>query len=255
MDPGYRDARDLLATAQKNAELANLYAEARQLSRGKAWQAIARIFDRIHAQDPTFPDPDGLLATASASLAAIEQDQKVADLYRQGMLHLDAGRMREALAAFEQVSNLSPGYKQTDALLERSRAAVVDEDRRREADAEAALEQTLAEAFARGVANFEARQWGAAIADLRVVVDARPNYVDPTHGRADELLARAHRNRRTFLQCPLRNHAEGRRTCQSRSASIDLRLYTSGCGWRGRMARMLPLRGCSVFSATCVGRY
>ena len=53
---------------------------ATRLCQARAWQAIPRIFEKIHAQDAAYPDAKGLLAAALGAIAAADRERKVRTL-------------------------------------------------------------------------------------------------------------------------------------------------------------------------------
>jgi len=191
LDPRYRDASSLLADVRKQRDLTGLYAEAQRLFQAGAWQAVPRVFDRIAALNPSYPDPDGLLAASRERISAAQQQGQVEILYRQAVLDMDHGRVREALAALERVAALSPGYHQTAALLERARQAVLDEERAAAERAVADRQRELADKFALASAHYDAGRWGDAVQELRGLLAAAPDYTDPDRGPAVDLLAKA----------------------------------------------------------------
>jgi hypothetical protein len=77
------------------------------------------VFKQIQALDPQYPDPDGLLVSARQELDAVERQEKVAALYKQGLQHMNTEAWHEALASFEETQRLEVGYRDTDALLAR----------------------------------------------------------------------------------------------------------------------------------------
>src|SRR5829696_6573090 len=101
-----------------------LYAQARRSYSNQEWQATLDLFEEIHAEDPTYPDPEGLLASTREALEAEERTQRVATLYDQGQRHMKAGEWQQALECFEEVQRLEPNYRETKALLAQVRQQV-----------------------------------------------------------------------------------------------------------------------------------
>lgn len=104
------------AILQRQRRLDELHTQARQSHEGHEWQMVIDIFDRIHAEDPTFPDPEGLLGSANE---ALDRMRKVASLYGQGLRYVDGNEWQQALECFEEVQRLEPGYRETEELLSR----------------------------------------------------------------------------------------------------------------------------------------
>jgi serine/threonine-protein kinase len=119
-EPGFKDAAAMLGVVKKRHQLADLYAEARQLYQGHQWQAVINVFKRIEGLDETYPDLEGLLASARRELDDIERERKLAALYGRGLLHMDAGEWSAALKQFKEIQRLQPGYRDSQALLARA---------------------------------------------------------------------------------------------------------------------------------------
>jgi tetratricopeptide (TPR) repeat protein len=103
---------------ERNRRLEELYNQARRLHRDRKWQAVIDVFEQIHAEDPTYPDPERLL---SSSIDAQELEQRVATLYDRGQRHMKAEQWQKALECFEEIQRLVPGYLETEELLARVR--------------------------------------------------------------------------------------------------------------------------------------
>jgi len=156
LDSSYAGAAARLAEAKRQQALAELYDEARRLFEAHAWQTVVKVFDRIREQDAAYPDPQGLLPAAREMLAAQERERRLAALYGQAMRDMDARRLDEARAGFEEVARLSPGYKQTEALLGRVRTAIAQRE------AEVQRQARLAELSGRATDLIAARDWDGA---------------------------------------------------------------------------------------------
>jgi uncharacterized membrane protein HdeD (DUF308 family) len=104
-----------------NRRLAELYSQARRLHRDRKWQAVIDLFEQIHAEDPNYLDPHGLLASARDALEAQEKTQRVATLYDRGQRHMRLQEWQQALECFEEVQRLEPNYRETQALLAQAR--------------------------------------------------------------------------------------------------------------------------------------
>lgn len=182
--PGYRDAAALLAEARQQRELAELYTEAQRVFKTGNWQAVIKVGERIAAIAPDYPDLEELLTTAQARLTATEQERRAATAYRQGLRHLDAGHWAEALAVFEGIEAVQPGYQQTPTLLARARKSLAEQRAIEE-------EQALAEQSSRAMSHMQAQHWAEAIQALREIVAQAPNYADPVYGSAAGMLTQA----------------------------------------------------------------
>jgi len=106
---------------ERHRRLEELYTQARRLHQDRKSQAVINLFEQIHAEDPAYPDPEGLMAS---SRDALELEQRVATLYDRGQRHIDAGEWQQALECFEEVQRLEPNYRETKALLAQVRQQV-----------------------------------------------------------------------------------------------------------------------------------
>lgn len=105
----------------RNRRLEELRTQARSLHRDRKWQAVIDVFEKIHAEDPAYPDREGLLASAREALEAQELGRRVAILYARGQRHIDVGEWQQALEVLEEVQRLESGYRDTEELLSRVR--------------------------------------------------------------------------------------------------------------------------------------
>jgi tetratricopeptide (TPR) repeat protein len=106
------------AVLRRHRRLDELYARARRLHQDQEWQMVLDDFERIRSQDPAFPDPEGLLASAREALV---RGRKVAALYDQASRYVDGSEWQRALECFEEIQRLEPGYRKTEELLSRVR--------------------------------------------------------------------------------------------------------------------------------------
>jgi hypothetical protein len=105
----------------RRQELDELYADARRAHQNREWQAVIDVFDDIHALDPAYPDPEGLLVSAREAIANVGLARRAADLYERGLRHMDAGEWSRALQCFEDLNRLEPGNQRIEALLAQAR--------------------------------------------------------------------------------------------------------------------------------------
>ena len=78
IDPGYRDVQQRADDARKQQVIARWQAEARQLYQAGRWTAVVKAGERLHGLDPAAADPDGLVTSARAELAATEKAERQA---------------------------------------------------------------------------------------------------------------------------------------------------------------------------------
>jgi tetratricopeptide (TPR) repeat protein len=142
-DPDYRDTNARLAEVRRQRQLASLQAEARRLHRARQWAAVIKVGEQLQAIDPAVADPDGLITSARAELAADQRAAKLAADYRTGLRLIDAGRWEEAAEALERVTRLNSTYQDAAALSDRARrelrqaAALAEEQARRQTEEQA----------------------------------------------------------------------------------------------------------------------
>jgi len=107
----------------RRKRLKELYDRARRSHQQRGWQEVVDAFGQIRALDAEYPDPEGLLGSAHE---ALEPEQRVGDLYDQGLQHVDAGEWAQALRCFEEIQQLEPGHRNTEVLLARARNRLAD---------------------------------------------------------------------------------------------------------------------------------
>jgi tetratricopeptide (TPR) repeat protein len=105
----------------RHKRLEELYTQVRRLHRDRKWQSVFDVFEQIRAEDPAYPDREGLLVSAREAMEAQELARRVPALYAEGQRHMDAREWQQALECFEEVQRLKPGYQETEALLSRMR--------------------------------------------------------------------------------------------------------------------------------------
>ncbi len=121
VDPGYRDVEERAENVRKQQRIVRWQAEVHRLYQAGQWAAVVRAGQQLDALDPDAADPDGLVTSARAELAAAHQANQLDIEYEAAVRLLDAGNWREAVAALERVAKVNPAYRATPALLERAR--------------------------------------------------------------------------------------------------------------------------------------
>jgi multiple sugar transport system substrate-binding protein len=133
-DPGYRDASARLAHASQQRQRAILVAEAYRLHRAGQWAAVINLGEQLQAIDPAAADPEGLITSARAELAAEQRAAELTADYQAGLRLFAAGRWKEAVGILERVTQLDPAYQDASALLGQAAAALAEEEARLEAE-------------------------------------------------------------------------------------------------------------------------
>ena len=121
VDPGYRDVQGCAENARKQQQIARWQAEARRLHQARQWANVVKAGQRLYALDPAAADPDGLVTSARAELAAAERAERLAADYETALRHLDSSNWGQAIETLERVAQVNPAYRATPALLDRAR--------------------------------------------------------------------------------------------------------------------------------------
>ena len=119
--PDYRDAAERLDKARWHERVESLQAEARRLHQAKQWAAVIRIGERLQELGPEFDDPEGMMTSARAGLEADAREQRLAEEYRAGLRHMDAGNWHRALESLKRVEQVDPTHKAVQRLIQRAR--------------------------------------------------------------------------------------------------------------------------------------
>jgi len=98
IDPGYRDVQQRADDARKQQVIARWQAEARQLYQAGKWTAVVKAGERLHGLDPAAADPDGLVTSARAELAATEKAERQAREEAERQAREEAERQARAKA-------------------------------------------------------------------------------------------------------------------------------------------------------------
>ncbi|MGB6165580.1 MAG: hypothetical protein WBF75_23990 [Pseudonocardiaceae bacterium] len=85
--------------------------------------AVVNIGERLHSVDPAAADPDGLVSSVQAQLAATQRAVQIAAQYRRGLHLFYARQWQEAIEVLER---LDPTHLNTAALLARARRELPD---------------------------------------------------------------------------------------------------------------------------------
>jgi outer membrane protein assembly factor BamD (BamD/ComL family) len=127
IDPHYKDVEIKLDQARTQVLLAKLYDQAEQLLRSGQWKEAVSKIKQIHAVDPDYSDPKGLLARAQKNAEEAERQDRMQMLYRQAHGAIQARRWQNAIELLVQVKAIESGYRETERLLELSRAELEKE--------------------------------------------------------------------------------------------------------------------------------
>lgn len=114
-----------LAQARRQKRLHELYTEAQRLSQAEKWQAVLEIFKEIEAIVPRHPDPQGLRVQAEKRLAQSRRIAELESAYADGLRAIDQSRWQEAVRHLRRVRGMQAGYRETDQLIKRAEAELV----------------------------------------------------------------------------------------------------------------------------------
>jgi formylglycine-generating enzyme required for sulfatase activity len=189
IEPDYADPEGLLPAAQqaiarrqqeaerqRQAQIAALYRQARELAADSRWRQALQTMDEIRALAPHFADPERIAARAQDELAWEEAGipWQGAALYAEALQSFRLGEYQTALDKLRQVQALDPGFTDPEGIGGKAEAGLAREreNERRRRDEIAALYKE-AQRLAR------AQQWQQVLAQLQKITALDPNFSDP----------------------------------------------------------------------------
>ena len=113
-----QEARQHLSREQAEA-VARLYDAATAYLRRGEWALAVEALEQVLERDPDYPDAQRLLAEAREKC---DDAQQAADLYAIGVQHAQRGNWSEAAAAFAEVLELVPNYRDAERRLKSAQA-------------------------------------------------------------------------------------------------------------------------------------
>lgn len=116
-EPGYRDVLARLERARRE----HARAEVAELHRAGRWQDVLDAGQRLRALSPGDPDPDGLIASARAELAADHHARVLAATYQRALQHISVGEWVAAFVDLTGIEETDPGYQYAAQLADRAR--------------------------------------------------------------------------------------------------------------------------------------
>lgn len=180
--PGFKNAGRLLSEAEGRMRSDELYAEARGAVEGERWQTVLDRFAEMDQLGHEFvQDPEGWRELATEHLANQELHERLDVLYETTLTLIEEEQYAEAAKVIEEIEEHEPGYRGIDALGQRVKAQLDQEQQAR-----------IAERYEEGRAALEAGRYDEAARHLEWVMANAPDYED-----ADELLAEARAGMRT----------------------------------------------------------
>ena len=127
----YRDVAELLKNARKQKQLNELYSEAKALHAAQKWEAVVRVFEQISSIDPNYPDADKLFPSAQQEVAELKRIIDLNNQYSRALREMDAGNWYEARRGLETIHKSETGFKETEKLLKKVDAEIVQEEEKR----------------------------------------------------------------------------------------------------------------------------
>jgi formylglycine-generating enzyme required for sulfatase activity len=180
LDPADSYVAQKLTEARRQLDLAQRYAEARELRAAEQWQALLGALAELDQLQPGFPDSDGLRAWA-------EEQRRRAELYEQALAACDAEDWPQAATVLDSLLAANPDDAQATTLRDlarreleqRERAQRAEEERRRrEAEAQRqreAEQHHRDELYAQALAAADAEDWTQALTALDAILATHPN--------------------------------------------------------------------------------
>jgi chorismate mutase len=164
--------------------LDQLYARARRSHQNQEWQVVLDIFAEIHAEEPAYPDPDGLLASVREALEIAQKKEDALRQYREGVEsawttgELDrrqAERLRDLANELELNSSAVADVEREvmgdtiEEILERHEQAAREEERQKYLD----------ELYGRARGLHRDQEWQAVLDIFAEIHAEEPAYADP----------------------------------------------------------------------------
>jgi tetratricopeptide (TPR) repeat protein len=175
------------AMLEREERLIELYAQARQAHAVQEWQEVVTIFNRIHAEDPAYPDPERLFDSARQALDRAEKEQDALRQYHEAVQLAWADRKLseeevERLGALTSELGLS-----LDATANIEREVMDDTVQailRRQSREDEEHQRHVEELYDQGLRYMDAREWQQALVCLEEVQRLEPGY-----GKVEEWLS------------------------------------------------------------------
>ena len=110
VDPEYPEAAEQLGHAARQARLAALYKGAKRALQDERWQEAVDELGEIISVDAHYRDAAELLTQAGMSLAEFKTQERLANLYQQGLSFYERQEWHEAEKCFAQIAQSDAGY-------------------------------------------------------------------------------------------------------------------------------------------------
>jgi hypothetical protein len=121
VDSEYPEAAPRLSHAARQARLAALYAQAQHALEGERWQEAVDELGEIVSVDAHYRNAAELLTQAGMSLAEFKTQERLSNLYREGVAYYERQEWTQAVDCFAQIAQVDTAYQDTARLLSDSR--------------------------------------------------------------------------------------------------------------------------------------
>ncbi|HKY54098.1 MAG TPA: hypothetical protein VJM08_07335, partial [Anaerolineales bacterium] len=159
--PNHKPASEKLAEAERQRNLAKLYAQAEDAYKTENWPAAIRWFDELVQKSADYKDAAELLREA-------RKQKRLKDLYTEaGALHA-AQKWHAVLKVFEQIAAIEPTYPDADVLLPSAQKEAAELKRLTD----------LHDLYSQGVHKMDAGEWYEARSLLEQVHKSETGFLD-----------------------------------------------------------------------------
>jgi formylglycine-generating enzyme required for sulfatase activity len=184
LDPQFVDPEEIAAKAQaelareerRQKQLADLYAQARELCRAQRWQVVVNTFSQIATLEPKYADPEGLLAKAKAEIeqqkAQRQREEQIARLYEEARGLARTQQWRQAVSTMDKIRALDAQFPDPAGIAEWVQKEAAQEK------TEAQQQSELASLYAEAVRLLQAGQYQSALDKWDQVRAQDPQYPD-----------------------------------------------------------------------------
>lgn len=123
LNPNHTDASEQLTQAKKAATLITQYNAARKAMENGFWQDALKRFEVITEINPSYKDVPALKTDAEKAYKQKISSQPIEERYNQAVSLIETAQWSRAIQILQEVEQLSPGYKDTERLLNEAKKA------------------------------------------------------------------------------------------------------------------------------------
>ncbi|MDZ7269757.1 MAG: tetratricopeptide repeat protein [candidate division KSB1 bacterium] len=162
------DFTALIDAIEREVEMQRLYQAAEGALAARRYAEARTLLEQLRAKDTGYRDVTAKLALIDSLLTTEARQTTVAALYDQARRYVADGRWELAVAAYENIQQQAPGYKDVAAQLENARRQLEQKQ----------LTENLEREYASGMAALKARNWARAILAFEEVLRLDRNFRD-----------------------------------------------------------------------------